>query len=857
MLKVALRGLMAHKSRLITTFLAVSLGVAFVSGVLVLTDTVNRTFDDLFSDVYAETDAVVRSNQEIDQGFAGGGEVRGLIDESLLEQVEDVDGVAEADVSVDGFARIIDPDGDPVGNPAMGAPTFGTNWQESERLNPFTISDGEPPTSDDEVVIDRGSAKDTGYQVGDTVEVQSRTGANEYTLSGIARFGSADNPGGASFVMWTVEEAQEQLGEPDKVSSISAAAEDGISQGELVDRIRDALGDDAGVEVITGQQITEETQDDIQQALGFLTIFLGFFGVIAVVVGAFVIYNAFSIIVAQRTREMALLRAVGARRRQVRRAVLVEAIVVGVLGSVFGFLLGLGVGWVLSQFLGLPDSSLAILPSSVLAALATGIIVTVVAALIPAWRASRVPPLAALRDVAVDTSARSRVRLILGTVLLIAAAVLLVAGAFGSRPLYVGLGVFGLLLGAFLIGPVVAPPVARLLGAPVARLRGVSGELARDNAVRNPRRTALTAFALTIGVGLVTFFLVLNSSVRASIDEALSTGFHGDFIVTTDDFGLVGLPPQVAEDIDELPEVDDVVPFRFAPAFVGDDPTTPGVEGDTTAVTGTNDGIFDLFELDIVAGRPSLASGEVVIDRDTARSDNLGVGDHVEIRFLDDARGAAPPSATVSGIYESGPAENIGSYVVGLDDFDAAITNPSDVQVLVSLADGVSVEEAQPAIREIVDQFPTADVESVDEFKDTISSQFDPILILILVLLVLAVIIALLGIANTIALSVLERTRELGLLRAVGMRRKQVRSAVRWESAIIALFGTALGLAVGLVGGWGITRSLRDEGFEAFAVPIVPLVTIALFAGLLGLMAALVPAYRAARMNVLSAINTE
>ncbi|HZM32417.1 MAG TPA: FtsX-like permease family protein [Acidimicrobiales bacterium] len=856
MLQVALRGLMAHKSRLVTTFLAVSLGVAFVSGVLVLTDTVNRTFNDLFSDVYAETDAVVRSNEEIDQGF-GGGEVRGLIDESLLDEVQDVDGVAEADVSIDGFARIIGPDGDPVGNPAMGAPTFGTNWQESEELNPFTISDGEPPSSDDEVVIDRGSAKDTGYQVGDTVEVQTRTGANEYTLSGIARFGSADNPGGASFAMWTVEEAQEQLGEPGKVSSISAAAEDGISQRELVSRIRDALGDDVGVEVITGQQITEETQDDIQQALGFLTIFLGFFGVIAVVVGAFVIYNAFSIIVAQRTREMALLRAVGARRRQVRRAVLVEAIVVGVAGSVFGFLLGLGVAFLLSSFLQLPDSSLAILPRSVLIALAVGIVVTLLSALIPAWRASRVPPLAAMRDVAVDTSARSRGRLIVGLVILVAAVALLVAGAFGSRPLYVGLGVLGLLIGAFLIGPVVARPVAGVLGAPVARLRGVSGELARDNAVRNPRRTALTAFALTIGVGLVTFFLVLNSSVRASIDEALSTGFNGDFIVTTDDFGLVGLPPQVGEDIAELPEVDQVVPFRFAPAFVGDDPATPEIEGDTTAVTGTNDGIFDLFELDVVEGRPSLASGEVVIDRDTATSDNLDVGDTVEIRFLDDARGGSPPPATVSGIYESGPAENIGSYVIGLDDYDAAITNPSDVQVLVSLADGVSVEEAQPAIREIVDKFPTADVESVDEFKDTISSQFDPILYLILVLLVLAVIIAFLGIANTIALSVLERTRELGLLRAVGMRRKQVRSAVRWESAIIALMGTVLGLTVGLLGGWGITRSLRDEGFEAFAVPVVLLVIIAVFAGLLGLMAALVPAYRAARMNVLSAIHTE
>jgi putative ABC transport system permease protein len=850
-LKVALRGFMAHKGRMVTTFLAVALGVAFVSGVLVLTATVNRTFDDLFSDVYADTDAVARSAETIDQGFAGGGEVRGLIAQDLVDDVEAVDGVAEADVSVDGYARIIDPDGEPVGDPAMGAPTFGTNWPDSDLLNPFDIVDGEAPSSDDELVIDRKSAKDTGYEVGDTVPVQTRTGTSEYTLSGIARFGSADSPGGASFAMWTVEEAQEQLGEPDRVSSISAAAEEGVSQRELVSRIRDALGPDAGVEVITGEQITEETQDDIQQALSFLTIFLGFFGFIAVVVGAFVIYNAFSIIVAQRTREMALLRAVGARRRQVRRAVLIDAVVVGVAGSVFGFLLGLGVALALSGFLQLPDSSLAITPTAVLAALATGMVVTLVSALIPAWRASRVPPLAALRDVAVDTSSRSLVRLVLGLVILAGSAALVVVGAFGSEPPQVGLGVLGVFVGTLLVSPVLARPVASVLGAPVARLRGVAGELARDNAVRNPRRTASTAFALMIGVGLVSFFLVLNSSVRASIDEALSTGFRGDFIVTTDDFGLVGLPTSVGDDIAELPEVDEVVPIRFAPAFVG-----PGPD-DTSAVTGTNDGVFDLFEIDLVEGSADLGSGTVVIDRDTATEERLRVGDEVPIRFLDDARGESPPPATVTGIYESGPTENIGSYVVGLDDYDAAVTNPSDVQVYVRLADGVSVEEAQPTIREVVAQYPTADVESVEGFKDTISAQFDPILYLIVVLLMLAVIIAFLGIANTIALSVLERTRELGLLRAVGMRRRQVRSTVRWESAIIALFGTALGLGVGLLGGWGITRSLRDEGFEAFAVPVGSLAVIAVSAAILGLLAALVPAYRAARMNVLGAINTE
>jgi putative ABC transport system permease protein len=846
-LQVALRGLLAHKSRLITTFLAVALGVAFVSGVLVLTDTVNRTFKDLFSDVFKDTDAVVRSNQEIDQGF-GGGTARGNIDQDLLGQVEDVAGVAEADVSVDGFARIIDKDGDPIGNPAMGAPTFGTNWPDSDILNPFNIAEGGPPESDDEIVIDQRSANTTDYEVGDTVPVQTQKGTTDYTLAGIAKFGSADSPGGASFAMFTVDEAQRVLGEPGKVSSISAAAGEGVSQRELVDRIREDLGPDAGVEVITGAQITKENEDDIQQALGFLTIFLGFFAFIAVVVGMFVIFNAFAIIVAQRTREMALLRAVGARRRQVRRAVVLEALVVGVTGSVMGYVLGIGVAFLLSGFLGLPDSSLAILPSSVVISLGVGIVVTLLAALIPAWRASRVPPLAALRDVAVDTSARSRVRLVIGSLILAAGLFLAVTGALGTTPAYVGLGVLFVLVGLILVSPVLARPVARVLGAPVAQLRGVSGELARDNAVRNPRRTAWSALALMIGVGLVSFFLVLNSSVRRSIDKALDSGFRGDFIIMTDDFGMVGLPPEMAQEVGSVPGVARVVPIRFSPAFVGDD---------TSAVTGTNDGVFALFDLDIVAGSPGLETGEVIIDRDTATSKHLGVGDQVDIRFLDDERGPEPPPVTVSGIYDARPTESIGSYVIGLADYDAAVPNPSDVQVYVQLDRGVSVTEVQPAIREIVRQFPTADVETVDEFKDTIGAQFDPILYLIIVLLFLAIIIALLGIANTIALSVLERTRELGLLRAVGMRRRQVRSAVRWESAIISLFGTVLGLAVGLLGGWAITRSLRDEGFEAFAVPYGYLIAIAVIAGFLGLFAALIPAWRASRMNVLEAINTE
>jgi putative ABC transport system permease protein len=856
MVKVALRGLLAHKSRLVTTFLAVALGVAFIGGVLVLTDTMNRSFDDLFADVYRDTDAVVRSNQTIGTDF---GELRGQIDGSLLEDVRSADGVAEADGSVDGFARVIDRAGDPVGDPAMGAPTLGGNWSEVDDLNPFDLTDGRAPTSDGEIVLDLGTAKDTGFAVGDMVQVQTQETADEYELVGIARFGAADSPGGASYVLWTTEEAQRLIGDEGKYSAIGAVAEGGVSQEELATSIDDTLRADGaqGVEVLTGTEISEDTASDIKDQLSFFTIFLLVFAVIAVVVGAFVIYNSFSIIVAQRTREMALLRAVGARRRQVRRAVVVEAVVVGLIGSAVGFLVGLALAAFLGNLFELPPGSLAILPTSVTTAVLTGLIVTVFSALVPAWRASRVPPLAAMREVEVDTSGRSRVRFAIGVVGVALGAVIVVAGALGNEVSTVGVGVALVFVALLFLSPGLARPVSRALGAPLARLRGVAGTLARENAARNPKRTSATAQALMIGVGLVAFILVINSSIRASIDKTLEDSFTGDFVVDSGTFGVIGLPTGVAEQISELPDVSIVAPVRFGPAFVNPDGGAPASDDDT-AVAGANAGVFELLDLRLVDGSADLGPGQVVISEGKAESEGLGLGDPVRVDFLDDRRPEADRVASVSGIYDdTRAAGGIGSYVLGLDDWNAAVANPTDTQVFVQLADGVSVAQAEPEIEQVVEPFATAEVQSVDEYKDAIGGQLDILLNLVIGLLIIAVIIAMLGIANTIALSVLERTRELGLLRAVGMRRRQVRAAIRWESVIISLFGTVLGLAFGLLGGWGIVRALRNEGFGVFEIPVGTLVVLVVVAALLGLGAALLPAWRASRMNVLDAIATE
>ncbi len=851
MRKVALRGIFEHKGRLIATFLAVALGVAFMGGVLVLADTMNATFDDLFGDVYKDTDAVVRSQTEIGAGGAdsfGGGDTRAQVSEDLLANVRDTPGVAQAEGNVQGFVQIIGKDGEPVGDPGMGPPTFGANWTDSAELNAFRIAEGRAPESDDEIVIDKARAESTGYRPGDTVPVSARDGVADYTLVGIARFGTADSPAGASFVLWTTPAAQRLVGEEGRFQDIVVVADDGLSEDDVVASLKDSLEGD-NVEVLTGTEITDETQSEIAKSLSFITRIFLVFAIIALVVGGFVIYNSFAIIVVQRTREMALLRAVGASGRQVRVAVLLEAAVVGLTGAVVGVLLGLGLATVFATFLQLPDNSLAVMPGSVLLALFTGLIVTIVSAYVPARRASRVPPLAAMREVAVDESGRSRVRLAAGVVVAVLGVALVVVGALGSQLQQVGIGVALAFAGVLLLGPGLARPVSKVLGAPL-RAFGVTGALARQNVGRNPRRTSATAQALMIGVGVVAFFLVINASIRASIDEALDEGFAGDFVVSSGDFGMTGLPPTVAEQIGELPDVETVTPMRFAPA---------DVDGEDGAMAASTGDIFSLFDLDLIEGDGDLGPGDVVVSTDKA-DDGFPLGTKMTIRSVDQASGAVPCphdcTYTVAGIYDSGASGGIGAPLIGLDDFDAAVPQATDSQVVVKLNDGVSVADAQPQLDRIVKPYVTAEVQSVEQYKDSFGDQLDSFLFLIMAMLFLSIFIALLGIANTIALSVLERTHEIGLLRAVGMSRRQLRSSIRWESVIVAVFGAVLGMVVGILGGWGIITALSEEGFNAFTVPIGVMIALLVLAVALGLVAAAIPSWTASRRDMLQAIAT-
>jgi len=846
MRQVALRGLLAHKGRLAATLLAVALGVAFIGGVLTLTDTMHRSFDDLLADVYEDTDAVVRSERTIQGDF---GEQRGRIDASVVDLVRGVDSVEVAEGGVEGYARIVGPDGDPVGNPEFGAPTLGGSWPEvADAVNPFDVRDGRAPERAGEIAMDALSADTTGYEPGDTVPVQTGDGeVRDFELVGVVGFGTADSPGGASYVLFTTEEAQELLAEPGRFDSVTVVARDGVGEDRLVADI-DAELRAAGsslddVEVLSGTAIIEETQSDLQAELGFITSFFLAFAVVAVIVGSFVIYNSFSIIVAQRTREMALLRAIGASRRQVRRAVLLEALAVGLVGSVAGFVLGLGVAAALTGLMGI-DGGLAILPTAALTAILTGLVVTVFSAVLPARRASKVPPIAAMRAVDVDTTGRSVPRFVAGLALLGLGVVAVVAGASGGTPGTVGLGVALAFLGLLVAGPGLARPVSALAGWPLGRLRGVPGSLAKQNAARNPRRSASTAQALMIGVGIVAFFLVVNASLRASIDKLLDESFAGDVIVDSGSFGMVGLPPEVAEQIRELPEVAAAAPLRMGNAEL---------DGDATSLLATTTEAFPMQGLDVVEGSGDLGAGELVVLRSHAEDEGLAVGDELTFDFLD----TGPATLTVAGIYDGPEGATMGDLVLGVDELARHMADDTDMNVLVDLADGVSVADARPELDAIVEPLVSAEVMSVDDYKDALGGQLDVLLNLLLGLVFLALVIALLGIANTVALSVLERTRELGLLRAVGMSRRQLRAAVRWESVIIALFGTTLGLAVGVLAGWGLVSGFDEEGFDVFQVPVGTLVALAVLAGLLGMAAAVVPAWRASRLDILRAIQSD
>jgi len=844
MFRVTLKNLAARKLRLLTTSLAVLLGVSFMAGTLVLTDTIGKTFDTLLADANNGTDAYVRGETALDGEF---GEQRVRLDAATVETIRHIDGVAAAEGHIEAYAQLVDDDGNLIGNPDQGAPVMGGEWMTNDELNMFDLAEGRAPERDLEVVIDKGSAKAGHFAIGDTAKVLTKDGPLDVLVVGLASFAGTDSPGGAGVTMFTQEAAQAHLTEPGRVDAIKVLAEDGVSPEELVSRIEAALPD--GNEVLTGAEITAEQQQSFQDGMSFFNIFLTVFAFIALFVGAFIIYNSFSILVAQRSKEMAMMRAIGARRRQVLGSVLIEAVAVGLIASFAGLLGGIGVASGLKALLSgmgidLPGGSVVVASSTVIISLVAGLGVSVASAVFPARRASKVPPIAAMRDVALDTSGSSRKRAVSGFGLTGLGVAAIASGLFGSAGIAaVGLGAMIVFVGVSVLGPILAAPLSRVIGAPLPRLKGMSGTLARENAMRNPKRTSATAAALMIGVALVGMITVLASSIKASVRESVQESFTGDLVVDSGSWGESGgFSTDLAPKLAALPELAAVTPHRMAAAEVDGHGTAVDAY-DTTALQA-------IVDLDITSGSiDDLGANGIALDDDRAEDNGWAVGDTIPVRFAE----TGVRQFTIAAIFDT-ESDSVGGNLISLAAYDANVADVFDIEVFALAADGVDLDTARNAVTTVTDAYPQAEVLDREAYIGAQTENMDMLLNLIYALLGLAVLIALLGIANTLALSIFERTRELGLLRAVGMTRSQLRATVRYEAVIIALLGTGMGLAVGTGFGWVIVQALSGEGLGTFTLPVNSLVILTVVGAIAGVGAAILPARRAARLDVLGAI---
>ncbi|MGH2845657.1 MAG: ABC transporter permease [Thermoleophilaceae bacterium] len=849
MTKVALRGLAQRKLRAFVTMLAVLLGVAFIAGSYVLTDTINRSFDDIFEQAYAGTDVSITPSttgqaEEIDlPPFSA----------DVLDQVQRADGVESAAGGIFSTAKFVDEEGDPLS--AGFAPEFVSSVAP-EPFETLTYTEGRAPRSANEVGLDESTADREDLAIGDTLRIAGRAGVTGYEIVGLQRLGETSG-GGSSTAQLTLEEAQRLTGKEDQLDAISIEAAEGVAAAELSRRIDRVVP--ARLTVETGVQAAERQAQDIKDDLSFLRVVLLVFGGVALLVGSFLIFNTFSITVAQRIRELGMLRTLGATRGQILRGMVLEATIIGVLGSALGVLAGIGfaegLGAVFTSFgIDLPNTGTVIAARTIVLALVVGVLVTLASALSPALRATRVSPMAALLEAALPEGPR-RGRIFTG------AAVLLTLGGLGLTVLglfgavedsnaaagLVGGGAVATLFGVSMFSPRLVRPLAAVAGWPLQRLRGITGRLARENTVRKPGRTAVTAGALMIGLAVVVFVTVFAAGISASVGNAIDRNFQGDVILQASD-GFSPISPGAGEEAAQVEGVSSVSSISY---------TGAEREGSNVRVSAVDPGtVGDVLSLDWEEGSPEtlsgLPGGGAVLDDAWASSNDLEVGDELTLR--------TPLEKTVSFTVEGTIKDNadlLGTVIVTEETLrsDFGARNPS--LTLVDLAEGANGDAVQERISQAVEQrFPTVETLNQEELKDKQEEQIQQLVAFFYVLLALAVIISLLGIVTTLALSIHERTRELGMLRAVGMSRSQVRRLVRYEAVITALIGAILGTVLGVVFAALVSRPLADEGFE-LAYPIGTLVILLVLAGLAGVVAAIWPARRAAKLDVLRAVAYE
>ena len=872
MLRIALKSVLARKRRLFTTGFAIVLSVAFIAGTLVITALMNSTLDSLIGSSYRGIDAIVRSSDAQESNF--GPPIRPTIPDSTLDVVRSAKGVRAAEGVVQGLPTLIDKAGDRIQDLA-GPPTIALNWIDDAELSGGKLAPGgRPPEAPDEAVIDVRTAKEFGFEVGDQIQAGFASGLQTFKIVGIGGIpvdGRDELVAGPRVILLQLDRVRELL-RKEGFDYVAVAAAPGVSQAQLT-RTLSTISPPSD-EVLTGKKFIAESEATISRLISLFTNPILAFGFVAVFVGTFVIYNTFSIVVAQRTRELALLRAVGAGRRQILGSVMLEAVMVGLgasaLGILGGWMLSFGLKSALSRSFTLPGGLPPLTTQAVVVGVAVGVGSTLVSAFVPGLKATFIPPIAALGETAIDRSAASPRRKVIGTVLLIlgvARTVLSIMGKLDWGLTGTGIGAALLVLAIATLGPVFAGPLARFLGAPLPRLRGMSGRIGKENAGRNPKRTAITAVALSIGVALVAVVAIFAASIRSTVQSQLSNQLADVDVVIDSGTGFGGLGPEPVAFLRSRPEVKLINAIRFNQATLLDSKgakeqqASKGKEkngvpvGETDFIIGVDrTAIFRIARIEGLTPKISeLPDDQVMVLEKTAKENGWKPGDRIRMWF--------PKSGTQTWTIAATYATNIGngaSYITNNETQSKNALPELDVDqtIWVQLQDGLDpktvLKELKPELKKLA---PTAGINTLGDYVGERLKILDSVVNLIYVLLGLSIVIALFGVGNTISLSIHERTRELGLLRAVGMSRRQLAESVIWESVIIALAGTVVGLVVGVVFGSVFVDGIDQPGVS----PVVSVATIAVIGAMgaaAGVLLAIRPARRATKVDVLAAISS-
>jgi putative ABC transport system permease protein len=844
------RNLLARKVRLLMSALAIVLGIGFLAGVMTFSTGLNATFDNIVKG--SASDATVRPAGDVQAANAGVGTTQ-VVTPQDVDKLAALPEVKAATGSVDGVGSyLLGKDGKLVGG--QGAPTLAFNYAPGENMQGdeiLQLNEGHWPEKPGEITLDSSSAERGSYEVGDTVKmiVPTKEPLRTFTMVGTADFNGGGTAGATLVLMDTAEAQDIFLDGADAFTSVSLTGADGVSQTELAKAADTVVP--KGFTAVTGDKVVKETQKQIGQFLDVISIFLTTFAVIAIVVGAFIIFNTFSILVSQRVRESALLRALGASKKQVTRSVLIEAFLMAVVGSTLGLLLGLGLSRLLASLfrtfgLDIAGDVLTLTPFTVIAGYVVGILVTMVAAFVPARRAAKVPPVAAMRDDLVVQEKGMGRRLLLGTIAMVVGIALValgLVGAPGTDAIWIGAGAVIWVITTAVLAPVLGHPVLAACRTVFGRLFGTAGQLAGENALRNPRRTGATASALMIGLAVVSAVGVLASSLSATNNATVDDAFRSDFLVQMPTFQ--GFPSQYGDEMEKVDGVDLVSRQQGTPVSVE-------VDGkpDQTFAAGVDPAYFKIYDLTMIDGTDAVSGDQTLLSQSRAADLGAGVGDTVDVEFP----GGTTIPLEVAGVFEDTPTTS--GITVPLSVLAEAGLKRSDSSLSITLDDAADRAAVKKDLEDLVKDLPILSVQDKEEFKELISGQVNQLLYVIYGLLALAVVIAVIGIINTLGLSVLERTREIGLLRAVGLSRRKLRLMITLESVAIALLGAVLGMVLGLVIGVVLRQSLKDDLTE-LSLPLTSLLVFLVVAVIFGVLAAIVPAIRASRMKVLAAIATE